>query len=73
MLKRRYEILLPLQYNDGDPVSDADLKLTRDELLNRYEAISVQPGTVAGIWIHERMRYDDCFASVESGRTLRLG
>jgi hypothetical protein len=59
MLRRRYEILLPLRYNDGNAVPDGDLNLTREELLSRFEGVSVQPGTVAGIWIHEGMRYED--------------
>lgn len=59
MLRRRYEILLPLQYNDGSPVPEADLSQTREEILARFDAVSITPGTVAGIWIHERQRYED--------------
>jgi hypothetical protein len=42
MLRRRYEILLPLRHNDGRPVSDDKLNQTREELVNRFEGISVQ-------------------------------
>ena len=59
MLRRRYEILLPLRYNDGSPIPDYDLSQTREELLARFEGLSVQPGTIAGLWIHEGMRYED--------------
>jgi hypothetical protein len=64
MLKRRYEILLPLQYNDGTPVSAADLNQTREELLAHFGGVSIQPGTVAGIWIHEGTRYEDSLVRI---------
>lgn len=31
MLRRRYEILLPLQYNDGSPIPFDDLNQTRKD------------------------------------------
>lgn len=64
MLRRRYEILLPLQYNDGNPVPVGDLNQTREELLARFGAISVQPGTISGVWIHEGMRYEDSLVRI---------
>lgn len=64
MLRRRYEILLPLQYNDGTPVSAADLNQTREELLAHFGGVSIQPGTVAGIWIHEDTRYEDSLVRI---------
>src|SRR5437870_6345730 len=59
MLKRRYEILLPLRHNDGRPVSDEKLNQTREELVNQFDAISVQPQSIQGIWVHEGIRYED--------------
>jgi len=59
MLRRRYEILLPLRHNDGRPVSDDKLNQTREELVNRFEGISVQPQSILGIWIHEGKRFED--------------
>jgi hypothetical protein len=59
MLRRRYEILLPLKFNDGRPVSDAVLHQTREDLVQRFEAVSVQPQSLAGVWIHEGVRYED--------------
>ena len=46
MLKRRYEMHLPLRHNDGRPVSDDKLNETREELVERFDAVSVQPQTV---------------------------
>jgi len=59
MLRRRYEILLPLRHNDGHPVSDEKLNQTREELVNRFDGISVQPQSILGIWVHEGVRYED--------------
>jgi hypothetical protein len=59
MLKRRYEILLPLRHNDGRPVSDEALNQTRRDLLDRFEGISVQPAKIAGIWVHQGVLYED--------------
>jgi hypothetical protein len=59
MLKRRYEILLPLKHNDGRPVSDDKLNQTREELVNQFDAVSVQPQSILGIWLHEGVRYED--------------
>ena len=59
MLKRRFEILLPLRHNDGRPVSDDKLNQTREELVERFEGISVQPQSILGIWVREAARYED--------------
>ena len=59
MLRRRYEILLPLRHNDGRPVSDDILNQTREELVERFDGVSVQPQSILGIWWHEDVRYED--------------
>jgi hypothetical protein len=59
MLKRRYEILLPLKHNDGRPVSEEVINLTREELVARFDGISVHPQSILGIWVHEGVRYED--------------
>ncbi len=64
MLRRRYEILLPLQYNDGSAVPGDDLNQTREELLAHFGGISIQPGTIAGVWIHEGTRYEDSLVRI---------
>jgi hypothetical protein len=64
MLRRRYEILLPLQYNDGSPVPDADLNQTREELLAQFNGVSILPGSIAGVWIHEGTRYEDSLVRI---------
>src|SRR6266478_3342372 len=59
MLRRRYEILLPLKHNDGRPVSDETLNQTREELVEQFDGISLQPQSILGIWVHEGARYED--------------
>jgi hypothetical protein len=59
MLKRRYEILLPLTHNDGRPVGDDKLNETREELVERFDGVSVQPESIRGVWLHDGVRYED--------------
>jgi hypothetical protein len=59
MRKRRYEMLLPLKYNDGRPIEDVKIYQTREELIARFDAISFLPGSVQGIWVHQGTRYED--------------
>ena len=61
MLKRRYEILLPLAHNDKRPVRPEKFRQTRDEIVARFGAISLSPQSILGIWIHEGQRHEDDF------------
>jgi hypothetical protein len=56
MLKRRYEMLLPLKYNDGRAVPAEIFDQTREDLVNRFGAVSVQPDSILGIWVQEGER-----------------
>ena len=59
MRKRRYEMHLPLKYNDGRAMEEEKIYQTREELIARFDAVSFLPGSVQGTWIHEGMRYED--------------
>ena len=59
MRKRRFEILLPLTYNDGRPVSPDRFQQTRDELIAQFGAVSMSAFAVIGAWVHEGTRYED--------------
>jgi hypothetical protein len=59
MQKRRYEMRLPLKYNDGRPVEDEKVYQTREELISRFDAVEMLPGLAQGTWVHEGTRYDD--------------
>lgn len=47
---RRFEILLPLQFNDGLPVPDELVGDTIIELRQRFGAVSAETQTIRGIW-----------------------
>ena len=56
---RRFEILLPLRFNDGQPVPDdliAGLLLRLEE---RFGAVSSETQTIRGLWRHEGQSYRD--------------
>ena len=55
----RFEILLPLRYNDGSPVELLKYEETREELVAEFGALSEEVGTVRGTWVHENVRYQD--------------
>lgn len=58
-VRRRYEILVPLQFNDGSAVPEALLWQTVEELESRFGAISWDSQAVRGIWTHEGVIYRD--------------
>jgi hypothetical protein len=58
-VRRRYEILLPLQFNDGGAVPEALLWQTVEELESQFGAVSRDTQVVRGIWEHEGTVYRD--------------
>jgi len=56
---RRFEILLPLRFNDGQPVPDELMGVTVLELRERFGAVSCETQTVRGVWQHENQVYRD--------------
>ena len=69
---RRYEILLPLQFNDGQPVPES---LLADTVLERFGAASCETQTIRGEWEEEGETYRDelvrLFVDVEDTPTNR--
>jgi hypothetical protein len=59
MRKRRYEILLPLKYNDGQAIPAELFDETREELVSRFGALSFSPNATRGIWIQAGVRFED--------------
>ena len=55
----RYEILLPLRYNDGASVEPEKLLQTKQELVRKFGALTVDPYPVQGLWTHEGTSYQD--------------
>jgi hypothetical protein len=56
---RRYEILLPVRFNDGSKVPSELLADFFLELRARFGAASVESQTIRGSWIHEGQTYED--------------
>ncbi|HWX20816.1 MAG TPA: hypothetical protein VN578_13035 [Candidatus Binatia bacterium] len=57
--RRRYEILLPVLFNDGRPVPEALLWKTVEELEARFQAVSWETQVVRGLWQHEGALFRD--------------
>jgi hypothetical protein len=58
-LVRRFEVLLPLRFNDGTPVPDDAVADTLLELEQRFGAVSCETQTIRGQWRHEGQSYRD--------------
>ena len=48
---KRYEILLPLKYNDGTEVEQGKFHETRGELIDRFGAVTIEPVPSKGFWL----------------------
>jgi hypothetical protein len=55
----RFEILLPLFYNDGRPIEDEKFVETDDELVQAFGATSTDSVIVRGHWVYQSTRYED--------------
>ena len=56
---RRYEILLPLRFNDGSPVPDVLVGGVLVTIRERFGAASFETQTIRGVWQHEGEVYRD--------------
>ena len=61
---RRYEILLPLSYNDGSPVEPEKFEDTRSELLSRFRGVTFDPTPRHGLWTEKGERFEDVLVRV---------
>ncbi len=55
----RFEILLPLFYNDGRPIEREKFLQTDDELVHRFGATSTDTVVVRGRWLYQSTLYQD--------------
>lgn len=58
-LQRRYEILLPLRFNDGEPVPDDLIAETLLELEQEFGSVSSESQIIRGRWENEGQTYRD--------------
>ena len=56
---RRFEILLPLRFNDGQPVPPDLIAETLLDIEQRFGAVSSETQTIQGSWRHEGRSYRD--------------
>lgn len=56
---RRFEILLPLRFNDGRSVPDDLIADTLLELRQRFGAVSCDSQTIRGLWQHQDQVFRD--------------
>jgi hypothetical protein len=56
---RRYEVLLPLKFNDGGLVSEDLMQATLGEVRQRFGAISVETQTIRGTASYLEQSHDD--------------
>jgi hypothetical protein len=72
---RRYEILLPLQFNDGTPVPKGFLADAVLELDARFGAVSCETQVIQGRWRFEGKSFKDdlmrIYVDVEDTRETR--
>jgi hypothetical protein len=61
---RRFEILLPLRFNDGKPVPDDLIADTLNELEQRFGAVSSESQVIRGIWHSQGQIFRDESARV---------
>jgi hypothetical protein len=55
----RFEILLPLFYNDGRPIEDQKFLEADDELVATFGATSTDTVVVRGHWLYQSTIYED--------------
>lgn len=55
----RYEILLPLKYNDESLVEYEKIQRTRQELVGKFGAVTMEPQSILGVWVYEEKEYED--------------
>lgn len=56
---KRYEILLPLRFNDQQPVPDELVADTLLDLRRQFGAVSSETQIIRGLWEHEGQSYRD--------------
>ncbi len=56
---RRYEILLPLRFDDGQPVPNDVIAQSLLELENHFGSVSSETQVIRGVWHHEGKSHRD--------------
>ena len=59
MKLRRFEILLPLVYNDGTEIEKEKFDQTNEELLSQFGAVTFDSVIASGHWLYKGVLYQD--------------
>lgn len=59
MKLKRYEILLPLKYNDGAEIEKEKFDQTHKELLEEFGATTFDSVVAYGRWVYKGLVYED--------------
>ena len=59
---RRYEVLLPVRFNDGKEVPDELLGEAVNEIVDQFNAVTFYKGAVEGQWRHGETLFRDDLA-----------
>lgn len=59
MKLKRFEILLPLNYNDGRPIEPEKFLLTHRALIEKFHATTVDTIEASGSWLYRGTLYRD--------------
>ncbi len=59
MKLRRYEILLPLLYNDGAKIEKEKFLITNEDLLNKFGATTTDTTMIVGRWLFQNQLFED--------------
>lgn len=61
---RRFEILLPQQYNDGRDIPRKLLGFALKEVIDKFDAASFEPMSIEGHWRYEGIQYTDSLSKI---------
>ena len=59
MRRNRYEILLPLAYNDGRAIEVEKFQETEQELVTKFGALTTDTISATGTWVYKGVLYRD--------------
>ena len=59
MKLRRYEILLPLLYNNGTKIEKEKFLITNEELVNKFGATTTDTTRIVGRWLYQNQLFED--------------
>ena|ERR1043166_3031460 len=60
----RYEVLLPLEFNDGQPVPEELIGITQKEIRERFGAAPQDPKPIKGQWKHDGQVFREKLARI---------